>query len=261
MEPDIDKIEAYLSGAMTGAERQAFEAEVAASAELAREVDAVRLAREAVELSISDRLRAQFQEWGESPGAEAEPTGARVVQLAPRARLRRLLAIAAGVLLVLVGGSFWYANDQYAAGAIAMDYYQELPLDLSVRGDTDPLAAAVADLQAGNFEQADAYFRSISAGDDQYFDARYYLAHSLFQQQQYGEALEILETLENTGNINLRENAAWLQALCYLQSGQTEDAKFRSLLSGMIADNDHSYHEQAIKLDKRLSSFWYDLAN
>lgn len=261
MEPDIDKIEAYLSGNMTGAERQAFEAEIGKDQSLAEEVDAVRLAREAVELSISDSLRARFQEWGQTASTETKTEEAKVVTMTPRRSLGRILSIAASVLLILAVGSFWYANNQFSTDTMAAAYYDNVSLDLSVRGDADPMANAVDALENGNYTEADAYFSSIAEGDDLYFDAQYYLAHSLYRQGAYAASIEQLDNLAAVTNPNLRENGAWLKVLNYLALGQTENDDFQTLLNSMVEDDGHAHHNDAVALDKKLNSFWYQLAN
>lgn len=261
MEPDIDKIEAYVSGEMTGTERQAFEAEMAGNSALAEEVDAFRLAREAVELSISDGLRSQFQEWQETGASATKREEAKVVTMAPRRTLRRMLAIAASVLLILTAGSFWYANNQFSADNLAMGYYQDIPMDLYVRGGANSMADAVADMQAGNFAEAETYLRSIQAGDDQYFDAQYYLAHSLYLQKQYTASNEVLDALSGASNNNLKEDGAWLKVLNYLELEQADNEAFQNILSGMLEDEGHTHHNDALELNKKLNSFWYKLAN
>ncbi|PHN03999.1 anti-sigma factor [Flavilitoribacter nigricans] len=261
MEPDIDKIEAYLSGALAGAERQAFEAEIAGDPALAEEVDAVRLAREAVEFSISSNLRAQFQEWQEAEATGTKTEEARVVTMAPRRNLRRVLAIAASVLLILAVGSFWYANEQFASDQLAMDYYENMPLDLHIRGNAEELPEAVAKIRDNNFAEADAYLRSVPADDPLYYNARYYLAHSLHRQGEYDASNDILNEVNEASNPNLREDASWLKVLNYLELEQTGNDEFQTLLEEMIADDGHTHHNDAVNLNDKLNSFWYNIAN
>lgn len=261
MEPDIDKIEAYLSGGMTGSERQAFEAELAADPALAEEVDLMRLAGEAVELSISDSLRTQMQEWREAEQRSARKDEAKVVTLKPRNKLRRLMAIAAGVLLLLAAGGFWYANDQYGAGKLAMAYYEDLSNYRDIQSSGDPLNEAVQNIRSGAYGAADEYLQNVPPSDPRYADARYLLGHSLYQQGQSAEAINVLGELENTQNLNLKEKAEWLIVLSYLQDQEADDADVRELLDKMVADPDHSYHQKAVELDRKLKSFWYGVAN
>lgn len=261
MEPDIDKIEAYLSGTLTGTERQAFEAKLTQSPELAEEVDVVRLAQEAVELSIEDNLRAQFQEWQSAEMKKNQTAEAKVVKMAPRNTIRRILAIAASVLLLLTAGSFWYANNQFSTEKLAMGYYDDIPMDLYVRGNSNPMADAVAAMTNENYEEADAYFQQLTIADDQYFNARYYLAHSLHRQGNYVESNNILNALNETENLNIREDGQWLKVLNFLELGQTENTEFQILLSEMIEDDGHTHHSDAKSLNNKLNSFWYKLAN
>lgn len=261
MEPDIDKIEAYLSGALTGAERQAFEAGLAENPALADEVDAVRLAQEAVELSISNNLRSQFQEWQGVETTAKSSQEAKVVKMAPRHQLRRLLSIAASVLLILVAGSFWYANNQFSADKMAISYYENISLDQYTRGASSSLAEAVAAMENGNLAEADAYFQSVPEGDDQYYNARYYLAHSLHRQGKYAESISELNILNQATNRNLREDGEWLKVLNLLEMDPSQSTALQTLLSGMIEDDGHTHHNDAVQLNDQLNSFWYKLAN
>jgi len=263
MEPNIDKIEQYITGAMAAAERQAFEAEVASDPDLAEEVEAYRLAREAVELSISDQLRDQFRQWGEVEATGTINEEAQVVRLRPRHSLRRVLAIAASVLLILAVGSFWYANDQYAADQLAAGYFDSSSADTRgpVNNQGHPLAEGLEALQSGDYAAADNYFQNIPATDENYADARYFLAQSLHLQGKTDESTDILRGLLDQANINLRESAQWLIVLNYLKNGQVEDPEFQSRLNAIQADTGHSYYQEAEKLDRQLNSFWYKMAN
>ncbi|MCB0629814.1 MAG: tetratricopeptide repeat protein [Lewinella sp.] len=258
---NIDKIEKYLSGDMAGEERQSFEAEVAANPALADEVDLLRLAREAVELQIGDNLRQQFQEWDQSATQSTTSTEAKVVQMKPRTTLRRVLAIAATVLLLLSAGSFWYANDQYAADAIAGDLYESIATTRRPNSSEDTLEKAIAAIMDKNYAEADQLLQTIQPNDLKYTDARYYLGHSYYQQGQYNEAINILQNLGDNADINLSESADWLRVLSYLELGQTDNTTFQSLLSEMVSNTDHNHHNDAVKLEKKINSFWFKLAN
>lgn len=263
METDIDKIEAYLSGEMTGADRQSFEAEMAERPELADEVDLCRLAREAVELSIGDQLRQQMQQWQqEEAGADKNRT-AKVVKMAPRQSMRRVLAIAASVMLLLAAGTFWYANSNFDSGKMALGFYEELDLR-TLRSNapaTDPLAQPKADIEAGSFAAADAFLENVSPANGSYPDARFLLAHSFYRQGRSSDAINILQELIDAPDGLLKDEAEWLTVLSYLQMNETEDTDFQELLTAIAANPDHSYYRKAQQLQEKLHSFWYQLAN
>lgn len=258
---NIDKIEEYLSGAMAGEERQAFEAEVAANPALADEVGLLRLAREAVELEISDNLRQQFQEWDQSAAKSTEEAEAKVVKMKPRANLRRILSIAATVLLLIAAGTFWFANNQYSSNAIAGDLYSSISTMRRPNDTENTLNNALDAIRSGDYTQADQLLQTIQPADVNYADARYYLGHSYFQQERYTEAITALQNLGDQADINLRESANWLQVLSYLELDQSDNATFQSLLSGMVSNTDHNHHNDAVELEQKMNSFWFRLVN
>jgi TolA-binding protein len=258
---NIDKIEKYLSGDMAVEEQQAFEAEVAADPALADEVDLLRLAKEAVELQIGDSLRQQMQEWQQSASGTKEKMEAKVVAMKPRASLRRLLAIAASVLLLLSAGTFWYANDQYDAGSIAGNLYSFEAGTRRPNASEETLNDALDAIRDGQYTEADQLLQTIQPNDPNYADARYYLGNSYFQQAQYNDAIAVLQDLGGQADINLQESADWLRVLSYLELGQTDDNTFQSLLSNMVNNTDHNHHLGAIELEQKINSFWFKLAN
>jgi thioredoxin-like negative regulator of GroEL len=134
-------------------------------------------------------------------------------------------------------------------------------MDLYVRGEANPMAEAVAAMQSGNFTEAETYFRSIAAGDEQYFDAQYYLAHSQYRQGNYTASISTLNALEDATNPNLREDGEWLKILNYLGLNEVESPEFQALLSDILEDEDHSHHQDAVSLNNKLDSFWYKIAN
>ena len=260
---DIDKIEQYLTGKMDGVEQQAFEAELNSNSTLAEELDAHRLAREAIELSIGDSLRGQFQEWHDSTATGTTKEGAKIVKMAPRIALRRVLAVAASVLLLLAVGSYWYANDRYNDPDLAMAFYEDSAIGKLRTGTAanHPLALGLDNMLAEDFAAADDYFNGIAPTDTNYEDARYYLGHSLYLQSRSEEAIQVLQSIQDSSNSNLRQSAEWLLLLSRLQEGQSESSKFQELLDKMLADSRHSYHPKAVELDKQLTSIWHQLAN
>lgn len=246
---------------MVGAERQTFEAEVAADPALAEELDVHRLAREAIELSISDNLRVQMQHWQEMEASDTKNEEAKVVKMAPRRTLGRILAIAASVLLILATGTFWFANESYSADKMAMSYYESTPISL-VRGDNDaPLAPGITAIQAGDYVGAETFLKGISEDHEYYADAQYLLGRTYYQQGEAQQAIEVLQGLGNNANPNLVESANWLVVLSYLQMGDTSNSDFQSLLDTMVNDSGHSFHPKAVELQEKLNSFWYVIAN
>lgn len=263
MEPDIYKIEQYVSGQMTADEQAAFEAAMAADPALAEEVDAYRLAEEVVDLAVEESLREQLREWHTADAPGNQQDSAKVVSLVARRSWRRILAIAAGVLILLFVGSYWYADRQYSSDALALSYFSaDDPLStVRAGGNAHPLAGAIDALRSEDFEQAEAALQAVPPSDENYADARFFLGLNYYLQDRPAQAIDIWQPLENDPNPLLAEKASWYLILAHLRTDEVDKADLLRQLQDITADPDHAYHRQASELAASYQSFWYKLAN
>ena len=145
IEPYIERIEQYETGALPAAERAAFESELVANSELRQALALFRQANEVIEQGIEHSLRAQLRSWNgavaETPMTVAKPVGGRVVRM--RSTWIRLAAAASVALLIGWFGVRW-ANSQYSDQALFAAQYEK-PADSAFRSG----AAAERPLQPG----------------------------------------------------------------------------------------------------------------
>lgn len=239
-----ERIEAYVGGKLAGEELRAFEAELAADAQLQRDVEVERTLsgtlRRSPELRFRDLVQrvSDEQERGATGGGGAE----KPVIPIDRGRMR-WWAAAAGVL-VLLGVSVWMFNERVAGPdhrGLALAELQR-PLSGTRGGDGGPAVAdslyleATKLLLAGKWEQLLAYSQALLDGPD--FEAAYGdrmrldRAWALLQLDRPGEAREELVALLSTDPTIMAERAYDL-ALAHLL--EEDAAGARRALEGVAA--------------------------
>lgn len=262
-----ETIEAYLAGEMTDTELQAFEAQMNADAELAKEVQLH--ADIAVTLQTQDKLK-QKQHWQQllssqvlNPKQEqSEPTllGKKNNWGGMTTYLLRIAA-----MLVLVVGAY-FMWQQFSAPDIeklAWQQWQETETTQQwsgIRGtstdDTDSEKASFKkSLQLygdKQFEEALKGLDAVSTQSSLFPDVVLLQSMCLLQLQRNEEAIGKLTFLLQPQNDNLlKDQARWYLALAYLQNDQTTLA--RQELSKIV--NEQSVHwDRASELLKKLDS-------
>jgi hypothetical protein len=197
-----DKFDRYANGQMKGPEREAFERQLAADAELAREWAlyrevrgrlSVRFDREAEEAALKDTLSGLGDEYF---GGKKE--GAKVVLLTTRRRWIAVAAAAAAVLLLLLLWAPWQISlyDRYARHPVAA-------FELKSTGEQADLVEAAQAFNAGK----------------------------------YGVALPLLEAALQRQGASPDPEVQLITGICYLELGQSAPARdlFRELAGGESA--------------------------
>lgn len=255
MEELYDTISAYLRQQLPAREREAFEQKMANDAQLREEVEAHRLASEAIEWSIAESLRKELASWSE-PAAGSTPA-APASDAIIRPLWRRNWAIAATALIIIVAGAYLWSNQNYTNGALAEGYYPKSELaGLRSSNPTkaDALAPGYEALNSGNYSEAINLFGRLTSDELLGPKALYFKAHAHFQQKQFNEAISSLSNLIQQSEGEEKDRAEWLLALSYLGAGKTAEAKI--LISKIAANKDHSYAPQAGQLLGDLNSLW-----
>lgn len=259
----IERIEQYETGAMSAAERDAFEAELASNTELQQVYAHYQQANEVVEQRIENSLRSQLQGWAaeseEAPRTTAKKVDGKGVFLS--ANWARLAAAASVALLIGWFGWQW-AGNHYSDQALFAGHYEK-PVGAAFRNGTNvahPLQPGFDALEAGNLERAATFFSSIPIGDERYAEAQYYLGHTALQQQQYVAALAAFQHCAAGADLRFKEKAEWNALLTAVAAGRTSDQAFTTALDRMIQNTGHSYNTQAIALKKQLESGWRSIA-
>ncbi|WP_116125583.1 tetratricopeptide repeat protein [Lewinella sp. IMCC34183] len=252
-EEQQDRIDAYLSGRL--ADPSAFERELEADPQLRSEMEATRLALQAVEVTehfnLKDRLRkleaglAPPQATPE-PAAAPEAPSARVVPLNPRSRSRRWLPYAAAALLLFLAGYFFLRPVPDVPAAYA--FSDVAPMDniaysVTKSGTGDPRAAAYAAYESGDYAAAARAFEALP--EEQETD-RFYLAQSLYGQGRYAEAAERFAELSMIAGFKLADEAEYYQAVSELNAGRPADGT--AMLRRIANLPDHAMQADAARL-------------
>ena len=213
-----ERIDQYLLGQSPAAERAAFEQLLEQDPELRRQLADTEAAMAAVELFEDDflknrlsKLDEQFQQSEkatinveEASGTAATPpaTEAKVVSMRPLKRNRRTLLAYAASLLLLLGVAYWLfqPGDPLSARQLALNTFEPYQniVNNPTRGETDESAEATAYLayNAGDFKKAAYTLQRLEQNPVNQF----YLAQSLFAEQDFRAAEELFVVLSNTDN-------------------------------------------------------------
>ena len=255
----IERIELYETGAMSAAERAAFEAELDSSSELRQSLALFRQANEVIEQRIENGLREQFRQWNDAaaqaPLTVTKPAGMRVVSM--RTSWIRLAVAASVALLVGWFGVRW-AGSQYSDQVLFTGQYEK-PADSAFRSGTAaerPLQPGFEAWLAGDLEKAATFFNTIPPNDEYYAEAQYYLGHTALQQRQFDTAITAFGSSAERSASKFREKAEWNRVLTYLAAGRSEESNFQAFLVQIANDPAHSYGPQARVLQKKLDSIW-----
>lgn len=208
------RIDRYLTGAMDPAERQAFEAEMTADAQLAEDVTLQRDMgaflrrrehRSALQAQLKDIGRAHFQ---------PEKKETKTVSMSRRRILWiGAMAAAAGLALFLLR-PLLFPPDLY-------DRYAEFPaLALAQKSSAGPAdwSAAETAFNSGNYAAAEAPLEQYLAAFPADMQAQLYLGICKMELDKHAEARQIFGALAQSGE-SFKDYAQWYLALSYLKSG------------------------------------------
>jgi len=128
------------------------------------------------------------------------------------------------------------------------------PLQLGTIRDVqtggDPLAAALEDLRNNRFKAGIKKLNAIVKADPKNVDAQFYLGLAQYQQKNYAAAIAPLRVVSGDIFYLETEKAQWYLILAYVQTKQL--AKAKASLIALVNDAEHSYHQQAVELQKTL---------
>jgi hypothetical protein len=228
---DTELADWYIKGQLSEANQQVIETRKVNDPSFAK------LLEEQVQLNSGfhdlkdDDFRQKLRKWEKD---ENKPT-AKLHGL--RSNWKRLGVIAASVLVLMVAGANWFAQQNYSDEAIVTRFYKQPPL-----GNT---------MGAGAVEE-DAYLDSFAT------------AHNSLKEQDFAEAIRQFEAL----NTQLppasfkeddlkyyQDNLDWSIVLAKVGEGRPEAEIYARLLR-IIGDQEHTYYKEAVALQKDLGSFW-----
>lgn len=194
---------------------------------------------------------------------DAPPTETKVVKMGG---WRRILSIAASVLVLVFAGAYFYASNQYTGDAIVNQNY----LLAASAGDRSGQATASRELLNGQQaffaeenDLAQAQLEGIQRGDTDYLAAQYYLGHIALREKDYQSANQIFTTLlgsQNLPNFINRDQLRYNQLLAMVGYGNT-GAEFQRAVAELAENGTAPFNTKAAALRTKTESFWYGLIN
>ena len=255
---NFDRIEQFLSGNMSAEEETKFKAEMAKDEQLAAEVQLQAFEEGALDNLVQQQLREKIKNYrAEALAADEKNTPTTHPAMYSRGILRRLVGIAAGVLLVL--GAFYFLNRLGGTdySRIAENrYHENLPSFLDARKGQAGNPGSEKDtwllaLERGETEKLPGvvkFFSAVAPGAPDYAEAQYCLGHAYFQQNQPARAVEQFGAYLNIAGADARmkEDAEFYLVLALLADNQLETA--RTQAERIAGTSNHRYRDIAQRL-------------
>lgn len=178
--------------------------------------------------------------------------------------MRRMLSIAASVLVLVTAGTFWYANNNFSPTALSATNYLTADIPGTMSGNTTIEATLQEGLNAfwvdKNLATAKTAFAKISSGSPEFTEAQYFLGHIAFQEKEYPTAIEKYQTVINENplpNYINRDKLAWNLLLARMGAGENIDTDLNQILE----NQNHALYPQAKQLQAQRNGFWGRLVN
>jgi len=202
-----------------------------------------------------DALKVQF----EQQSKRLATTSKTATNEARVRSMRRIWAIAASVLLLLVAGALFWANVNYSEKQLASEAYMQPDTPGTLGGGN-----AAADVQEAlrlllveeNYEAAEQLLLAIEETDTRFAEAQYFLGHLYFRQGDFAQAIEQYETtLTQADTLPAyidRDKIRWNLLLAKLGNDQSVEAELEALKQS----NNPIYVQKAEALETKLTSFW-----
>ncbi len=249
---NFDRIEDYLFGRMSEAEKKAVEDEMAENKELAADLALHKLEHRAMELLAQQELKANLDSWKEERSGAGQQE-AKVVSLAARRRFLQYAAAACALLLAGFFVWFWLGKGPDDA-ALASRYFDET--SITNRSNTSGLPATLLPaLQALQNKEYDRAVDLLGNITDSNFvtSARLLQGEAYFLKKDYSEAVTSFQSVIRQGEpiLDVHE-AEWRLALTYLALGY-KGPEFTDLLNRISNDREHSHYPNAVALKEALA--------
>lgn len=285
---NTENIDAYLANLMDAGQRAEFEDQMAADTNLEQEVKKYALERETVKLLLKEEYRQKVKGWlneeakeelatssttatGSSnipqentPIIKLEPQKEDTAKVVPMKGLRRILSIAASILVLVFAATYYFASGTYSSAAIIDSSYlmADSPGDRS--GDTAGSAALIAALQtyfAEDYQSAKTQFAQISINEPDYLAAQYYLGHTSLKLKDYSAASNAFSSLLESTNLPSfinKDKLSYNHLLAMMGEGNTGN-RFQEDLQNLIDNGSPSFSQKAQVLKDKTTSFWFKM--
>lgn len=211
---NIERIDRYLNGQMEAEEKQAFDAEVAADAQLAAEL---ALQKDMIDFLRRKDHRSLLQNELKVIGSDYFKTTqepAKVVQM-PRRRLRWIMAAsAAAVIALLLVWQFLLPSNLYNK------YAAYAPLSLAEKSATTTVdwSTTEAAFNSGDYKTVETQLTQYLSEHPNDQLANLYLGICKMELNKLEEARQIFQSFANA-DASMKDYADWYLALSYLKAG------------------------------------------
>ncbi|RMG64837.1 MAG: hypothetical protein D6722_16430 [Bacteroidetes bacterium] len=217
----MERIDAYLRGELSPAERQALEAELAADDALRVTFEAHRQLLGAIELEGARQTLAAVMA---KPLPQVRPLWARATPY---------LAVAAAICLLMV----WAWPRQTPHRSLFETHYSPAPGLPTTLGETDALrqAEGMVAYKRGDYAGALSYWQPLLAQETASDTLRFFAGVAELGQGNAAAAADYLTPLTQKEGSAYQTDAAWYLGLAYLKLGQLPAA--RTVFQALAADD------------------------
>ena len=253
-EDQHERIEDYLLGRL--ADPVAFERELNQYPELRQEMEATRLALDAITAGEDHALKNRLRRLDATTQATTTPvvktqTTAKIVPIDRNRRRGWLRYVAAAAVVCLLAGYFLLRpapGEKLTYALSQVQPYDNIAYTITKgAADDNARAAAYTAYEAGDYPAAEGAFNQLDSDDAA--DA-FYRAQSQLAQGKYAAARPTLDRLAARTDFQLAAEASFYAAVASLGLGQTAEAM--ATLERIAADAQHPLQSEARSLLERL---------
>lgn len=255
----IEQFEAHQAGKMDPDSRDQFNHKLDTEPEWQQAYQVFLLSRDVINLKITGDLKSQMQDW--SKETQSNNPGLKKVNH----NIRRLnpvfrYAIAASILFLIAFGFIQYQQvNRYPDQAIA-EYQGVKSIADRNQGAGSKVDQLILDYvnntqSAGQTIEALKQISPDAPGID-YYKAQNYLGRLYLMQ---GACTEMANAYQNSANlIGYKYDGDIARVLCTLKQGSYSE-EISVHLKKILDDPEHTYHEQAVEIDKKINTLWWSL--
>jgi len=238
----------YLEGKLNKQEKEQFEKELEKNSVLKREYHLQKDIMRAVSEEEVMNLREKLQDIT-SKGDEKNV-------LTIRTGLRKVMALAAGILL-LVGVASWYYFTQMYTNPYKLyaQYYEPYENIYSSRSlevtfaDESVVRDAFLAYETESWKKAEEYFDRLLAENSPKINILFYAGIVKLEQDKNAQAIGLFKEVIGKENPLFTEQACWYTALAYLKIDKTEEARY---YLNLIIEKGMSKQEEAKSILKKI---------
>lgn len=223
-----DLIERYLSKELSGEELQNFEEKISNDDELKMEINLHQQLAETLKgddiHDFRNKIKSVDSQW-ERPGEKQN--GGQVFRL----NFRKVMAIAAGVALLIFAGQYLFSEGQSSSPEqLFANHYEPYQMVLNQRSIDDEensntlINHAVQAYANGNYGEAAETFNRLLEPNPDNVAFKFYEAISHLSDNKPTTAIPIFESLVSQSGHLFEEQSRWYLALAYLKNGEKEKA-------------------------------------